>query len=279
MAQPGHSRLIIAVDTGGTFTDCVYRAGGRLEVVKVPSTPDDPGRAILHALEQIRKPACAIDVRHGTTVATNTLIERKGAKVAFVATAGFEDTLAIGRQARPSLYNWDLHRPAPIAQESCCFGLKERVGPDGAVLRAPSGDALAKLRRQIRASGAVSVAVSLLYSFANPAHERAVAAALAALGLPVWLSHQILPEFREYERAATVVLNAYLVPRMQSYIDALEASLARREARLQHYAIVGRHSLGAGSGTRTGAHHSLRTCRRRYRCAQRGSHRGHRAST
>ncbi len=232
MALRGISRLTIAVDTGGTFTDCVYRAGGRLEVVKLPSTPADPGRAILDVIARIAKDECAIDVRHGTTVGTNTLLERKGARVAFVATAGFEDTLAIGRQARPALYDWNLHRPAPIAGEGCCFGLAERVGPDGAVLRAPGNDALTKLRQSIQASGAESVAVSLLFSFANPEHEQAVAAALAELGLPVSLSHQILPEFREYERAATVALNAYLAPRMQGYIDALEADLSRRQARL-----------------------------------------------
>ncbi len=226
------SRLTIAVDTGGTFTDCVYRTGGRLEVVKVASTPDNPGRAMLDAIERIVQFAGAIEVRHGTTVATNTLLERKGARVAFVTTAGFEDTLAIGRQARPSLYDWNLHRPAPIVEGDCCFGLAERVGPDGAIIRAPGRDALAELGRQIRASRAESIAVSLLFSFANPANERAVASALTELGLPVSLSHQILPEFREYERAATVALNAYLAPHMAGYIGDLETSLSRRGARL-----------------------------------------------
>lgn len=203
-----------------------------MEVLKLPSTPDNPARAILQAIEQFARLPAAILVRHGTTVATNTLLERKGARVAFVTTAGFEDTLALGRQARPSLYDWNAHRPVPIAGKNCCFGLLERVGADGTVLRAPSQDALAKLRRQIRASAAESVGVSLLFSFANPAHERAVLSALAGLGLPVSLSHQILPEFREYERAATVALNAYLIPRMKTYIDALEAGMSRRDAQL-----------------------------------------------
>jgi N-methylhydantoinase A len=232
MAPRRIPRLTIAVDTGGTFTDCVYRVGGRIEVLKLPSTPDNPARAILQAIEQIARFPAAILVRHGTTVATNTLLERKGARVAFVTTAGFEDTLALGRQARPSLYDWNAHRPAPIACQECCFGLRERVGPEGAVLRAPSRNALTRLRRQILVSGAQSVAVSLLFSFANPAHERAVFSALAGLGLPVSLSHQILPEFREYERAAAVALNAYLVPRMKGYIDALETGIARRQAQL-----------------------------------------------
>ena len=232
MAPRRNLRLTIAVDTGGTFTDCVYRAGGRVEVIKLPSTPDDPARAILAAIERIAERDIAIEVRHGTTVGTNTLLERKGVRVALVTTAGFEDTLAIGRQARPSLYDWDRHRAASLVAEDCCFGLAERVGPDGAALYAPSKNALAKLRRQIRTSAAESIAVSLLFSFANPAHEREAARALAALGLPVSLSHQILPEFREYERTATVALNAYLVPRMKGYIAALESGLARRDARL-----------------------------------------------
>ena len=221
------ARLTIAIDTGGTFTDCVYRAAGRLEVLKLPSTPADPARAILNAVEQIatRTGAAAIEVRHGTTVATNALLERKGARVAFVTTAGFEDTLAIARQARPSLYDWNHHRPAPIADESCCFGVPERIGPDGIVLRAPTRAALQELRRQIQFSNAESIAVSLLFSFANPVHEQAVSAALKSLGLPISLSHEILPEFREYERASTVALNAYLAPRMNSYIGALERNL------------------------------------------------------
>jgi len=228
MAPQRIQRIVIAIDTGGTFTDCVYRAAGRIEVVKLPSTPEDPGRAILSAVERIIRStgATSVAVRHGTTVATNALLERKGARVAFVTTAGFEYTLAIGRQARPCLYDWNVHRPAPIADESCCFGLPERISAEGAVLRAPTKAALAELRRKVRDSHAESVAVSLLFSFANPAHERAAESALLPLGLPLSLSHRILPEFREYERASTVTLNAYLAPRMEGYIGGLERGLA-----------------------------------------------------
>ena len=234
MTRRPNQRLIIAIDTGGTFTDCVYRADGKLEVLKLPSTPENPAAAILEAIEKIvqRVGANSIEVRHGTTVATNALLERKGARVAFVTTAGFEDTLAIGRQARPSLYDWDLHRPAPIVEEHSCFGLRERIGPDGAVLHPPTKAALKELRRQVQSSQAESVAVSLLFSFANPAHERAIESALASLGLPLSLSHQILPEFREFERASTVALNAYLSPSMASYIGSLEKGLAKWHARL-----------------------------------------------
>ena len=232
MLAPVDRSLTIAIDTGGTFTDCVYRVDGRIEVLKLPSTPDDPSRAILEAVRRICKlvPADSVEVRHGTTVATNALLERKGARVAFVTTAGFEDTLAIARQARPNLYDWNQHRPAPITD--LCLGVPERMGPDGAVLLAPVKAALDELRSVIRKAKAESVAVSLLFAFANPAHEQAVAEALGSLRLPVSLSHQILPEFREYERGSTVALNAYLAPRMQGYIRSLERGLARRSARL-----------------------------------------------
>ncbi len=234
MAQQRAQTLIIAIDTGGTFTDCVYRMGAHVEVLKLPSTPADPGRAILAAVEQISsrvKPE-AVDVRHGTTVATNALLERKGARVAFVTTAGFEDTLALARQTRPSLYDWNLHRPSPLADAERCFGVDERVASDGTVVHAPDAEALEELRRQVKTSGAESIAISLLFSFANPAHERLVAEALAPLGLPLSLSHRILPEFREYERASTVTINAYLAPRMQSYISELACQLRKRKAGL-----------------------------------------------
>ncbi|WP_348265377.1 hydantoinase/oxoprolinase family protein [Telmatobacter sp. DSM 110680] len=224
--------LTIAIDTGGTFTDCVYRIGNRISVLKLPSTPDDPSRAILEAVRRIASqvPHATVEVRHGTTVATNALLERKGARVAFVTTAGFEDTLAIARQARPDLYDWNHHRPAPITD--ICFGIPERIGPNGEVLLAPSSFSLDHLWRDIRKSKAVSIAVSLLFSFVNPAHEQAVAKALESLHLPISLSHQVLPEFREYERGSTVALNAYLAPRLQKYIQALERGLARRNATL-----------------------------------------------
>jgi N-methylhydantoinase A len=219
--------LTIAIDTGGTFTDCVYRIGSRIDVLKLPSTPDDPSRAILEAVRKIAGlvPAATVEVRHGTTVATNALLERKGARVAFITTSGFEDTLAIARQARPDLYDWNHHRPAPIT--GLCFGVSERIGPNGEVLLAPDPSALDQLLRDIRKSNAESIAVSLLFSFANPTHEQAIAAVLKSLQLPISLSHQILPEFREYERGSTVAHNAYLAPRLQRYIQALDRGLAR----------------------------------------------------
>lgn len=211
----------IAVDTGGTFTDCVFLRNGRLEVLKVFSTPADPGEAILQAIAQIA-PGRGAEVRHGTTVGTNTLLERKGARVAFVTTAGFEDTIAIGRQARANLYNW-FHTPAPpLAPAELRFGVPERVSTEGEVLQAASAAELRELVERVNAAKPDSIALSLLFSFANPSNERAVADALRELSLPVSVSHEILPEFREYERASTVVVNAYLAPRMGHYISGLE---------------------------------------------------------
>jgi N-methylhydantoinase A len=227
-------RLVIGIDTGGTFTDCVYRTGGRVEVFKTRSTPDDPGRAMLQAVAQIAQQTGAeeLEIRHGTTVATNSLLERTGARVAFVTTAGFEDTLAIGRQARPNLYDWNVHRPSPLTTPDLCFGVEERIGPDGSILQGLNRSALEELRQRIAQSGAESIAVSLLFSFANPEHESAIASALKTVKLPISLSHHVLPEFREYERAATVTLNAYLMPRLASYIGGLQRSLAHRGAQL-----------------------------------------------
>ena len=211
----------VAIDTGGTFTDCVYLADGQLRVLKVFSTPADPSQAILEALSQIGD-GKSLEVRHGTTVGTNAMLERKGARVAFVTTQGFEDTIAIGRQTRAQLYNWFAPIPICIVPEQLRFGVPERVSAEGEILRVPTEDELEELLTQIRASGAESIAVSLLFSFAQPETERRVESALRALHLPISTSHRILPEFREYERAATTVANAYLAPRMFSYLANLE---------------------------------------------------------
>jgi N-methylhydantoinase A len=217
--------LRIAIDTGGTFTDCVYFADGQLRVLKLFSTPADPSLAILEALRQIAAGE-AVEVRHGTTVGTNAMLERKGARVAFVTTQGFEDIIAIGRQTRAQLYNWFAPVPICIVPEELRFGVPERVSAEGEILRAPSSDELQALLTQIQASNAESIAISLLFSFAQPETEQRVEAALRALNLPISNSHRILPEFREYERAATTVANAYLAPRMSSYLANLEEKVA-----------------------------------------------------
>jgi N-methylhydantoinase A len=213
--------LRVAIDTGGTFTDCVYFADGQLRVLKVLSTPGDPSQAVLKALAQIGEQS-QLEVRHGTTVGTNTMLERKGAHVAFVTTAGFEDTIAIGRQARNRLYDWFAPAQECLVPRELRFGVVERVSSEGEILRSPADEELEHLRNEIRSSGAESIAISLLFSFANPETERRVEEALRSLKLPISTSHRILPEFREYERASTIVVNACLAPRMQSYLQQLE---------------------------------------------------------
>jgi N-methylhydantoinase A len=216
----------IAIDTGGTFTDCVYFKDGQLQVLKVFSTPSDPGQAVLEALRRIHAHGEVV-VRHGTTVGTNAMIERKGAKVAFVTTAGFEDTIAIGRQARARLYDWFQPAPICLAPERLRFGVDERITAEGEVLRAPNATGVKRLAEQIRASGAEAIAISFLFSFANPANEQVVAEALEELGIPISISHRVLPEFREYERASTVVANAYLSRIVGGYMERLVASVKR----------------------------------------------------
>jgi N-methylhydantoinase A len=221
----------IAIDTGGTFTDCVWVDGGSLKTLKVFSTPDDPSRAIAEALRKIGEStdstksggADALTLLHGTTVGTNALLQRTGARVALITTTGFEDVIEIGRQARPRLYDFFFDRVAPLVGRELRFGVEERTDASGLVLERPSDAELAQLREAVRRAGVDAIAISLLFSFANPENEAAVAAAVAELGKPLSVSHRILPEFREYERTSTVVVNAYLQPLMQSYMEKLAA--------------------------------------------------------
>jgi N-methylhydantoinase A len=213
--------LRVAIDTGGTFTDCVYLDDGEIRVLKLLSTPTDASVAVLDAMKRIGANR-AIDLRHGTTVGTNTMLERKGARVAFVTTAGFEDTIAIGRQTRSRLYDWFAPAPQCLIPRELRFGVWERVSAEGEILRAPTNEELDMLVEHVGASGAQAVAISLLFSFVRPETELRVEAAMRRLGIPVSTSHRILPEFREYERASTTVVNAYLAPRMQSYLTHLE---------------------------------------------------------
>ncbi len=217
----------VAIDTGGTFTDCVYLRDGAIEVLKISSTPRDPSQAVLEAVRQIGA-GSDLDLRHGTTVGTNTMLERKGARVAFVTTAGFEDTIAIGRQTRARLYDWFAPVPVCLVPKALRFGVPERVSAEGKILLRPSNVELAALVEAVRGSGAEAIAISLLFSFAAPETERRVEEALAVLGLPISVSHRILPEFREYERGATTVVNAYLAPRIERYLLNLRERVMER---------------------------------------------------
>src|SRR6185436_3858878 len=209
-------KLRVGVDTGGTFTDFVFAAGGVLRIFKLASTPDDPSRAITDGLTQIIAAAggksTELEVVHGTTVGTNALLQRRGARVALVTTAGFEDVIEIGRQARPELYNLNAIKPAPLAAGELRFGVAERVVASGEVLEPLADREVEDLVRRVSKSKPEAIAISLLFSFAHPEHEQRLADALADLNLPLSVSHQILPEYREYERTSTVCVNAYLQP-------------------------------------------------------------------
>jgi N-methylhydantoinase A len=226
--MPVRPPVRIAVDSGGTFTDCVWLEGPSLRILKVFSTPADPSRAIAEAMTTIAPAGDPVVILHGTTVGTNTLLQRKGARVAFVTTAGFEDSIEIGRQHRPKLYDFFFEKDPPLAASDLRFGVEERTSPEGEVLRAPEATGLAALAGRVQEKKPQAIAVSLLFSFANPKNEQAVAQALSKLGVPLSLSHQILPEFREYERASTVLVNAYLQPIMEEYLEGLQKRTAER---------------------------------------------------
>ncbi|HEY0406128.1 MAG TPA: hydantoinase/oxoprolinase family protein [Pyrinomonadaceae bacterium] len=221
------SGVRVGVDTGGTFTDFVYQTKDGARLFKIASTPSDASRAIIEGLRRIAQETGArvdeIEVVHGTTVGTNALLERRGARTAFVTTEGFEDVLAIGRQARPALYDFNAVRPAPLVSAELRFGVRERVAASGEVLTALSEEALRALVRKLKRARVESIAVSLLFSFVCPEHERRIADALSVLHVPLSISHEILPEYREYERASTVTINAYLQPLMGAYLRRLEA--------------------------------------------------------
>ncbi len=164
-----------------------------------------------------------IEVVHGTTVGTNALLQRRGARTALITTHGFEDVLAIGRQARPELYNLNAVRPEPLVPAGLRFGLRERVASDGEVLEPLDEYGLKSLMKRLHKAKVESVAVCLLFSFVYPEHEKKIARALADLNVPLSVSHEILPEYREFERTSTVVINAYLQPLMGAYLKRLSA--------------------------------------------------------
>jgi N-methylhydantoinase A/oxoprolinase/acetone carboxylase beta subunit len=212
--HPARHRGRLGIDTGGTFTDLVTATGA---VVKVPSTPSDPGAAVRDAIAGTGDGAVDV-LAHGTTVATNALLERRGARVALVATAGFADEIEIARQARPALYDPFVDRPEPLVARRDRHEVRGRLQADGRELEPLALDDVDALGFD---PGVDAVAVCLLHSDREAAHERAVADRLRARGLDVSCSHEVSPEYREYERMVTTVANAYLRPRCRPYLTAL----------------------------------------------------------
>src|SRR6266404_2040090 len=219
----------VGVDTGGTFTDFVFFAEGKLRLFKLPSTPADPSVAILAGLQRISEQTGVdfsnLEVIHGTTVGTNAILEGRGARTALVTTSGFEDVIEIGRQARPALYDLNAQKPPMIAPRALRFGLKERIAANGEIIQPLDLNALQSLAVRLKRSGAESIALCLLFSFVDPRHEQSAALAFKDLGIPLSISHLLLPEYREYERTSTVVINACLQPLMGSYLGRLQSAV------------------------------------------------------
>src|SRR5882672_41168 len=205
---------VVGVDTGGTFTDFILFDGRRIRTHKVLSTPDDPSRAVLQGLRELG--ALDAEIVHGSTVATNAFLERKGPRLTLVTTKGFEDLLEIGRQERGSLYDLNWERPEPLIPRSRRIGVRERVDARGRVLTPLDKAALRKIRAE-------HVAVCFLHSYANSRHEREAGRILKGASL----SCDVLPEYREYERLSTTVLNAYVAPVVYRYLTNLGRSLKR----------------------------------------------------
>ncbi len=223
-----------AVDTGGTFTDgCMLNEStGEFHAVKVLSTPDDPSKAIMNVLGRLaEKGGVSLSglylLLHGTTVATNTLLERTGARTALLVTRGFRDILRIARQNRPHLYNFRSLRPSPVIPRRLTLEVDERVLPGGVVYKPLAREHINELITQIKQLKPASLAISLIHAYANPVHEVMLKDALEKEipGVPVTISSELLPEFGEYERTSTAAINALLRPVMASYLDKLQAGL------------------------------------------------------
>ena len=229
------AKTIVGIDVGGTFTDIAILEDGRLRVHKLPSTPSDPSVGIMKGVME----ACPqfvdgggefdADFVHGSTVATNALLEGKGGRTALITTLGFEDVLEIGRQNRSELYNLNVDRPVPLAPWELRFGLPERVDHNGTIVEDLLPEAIQTCVQLIEEAGVDGIAVSFLFSFLNPAHEEAVLAALEKLpNNPfISISSKVLPEFREYERTSTVVVNSYVGQIVSRYLTSLENSLGK----------------------------------------------------
>ena len=240
----------IGIDAGGTFTDfVVYHDDGRLETFKLRSNPRSPASVILAGLKQAAGSRKA-EVIHGSTVATNALLERKGVRTALVTTAGFEDVIHIGRQNRAELYNLTPRPKVPIIPRTMCFGVHERAWFDGTIAEKPRPVELARLKSRLRRARVESIAICFLHAYRTAANEKIVAQALEGLGY-LCCSHDVCPEFREYERSSTTLINAYVGPLMDRYLVELENA--------SRHSISIMQSNGGFMSTREARRHAIRT--------------------
>ena len=224
------ARYLIAVDVGGTFTDyvCYDRENGAVDVWKTLSTPEDPTDGLLRGLERIENRDAIEMIRLGTTIATNAILERSGANIAFLSTAGFRDTPFIQRGNRRDHYDITWIKPEPLVQHRYCFDIPERIDRDGQVVLPLDETALRDVARQIREDGTIeAIAVSYLFSFLEPRHERRTVEILTEElpGIPVSISFDVLPRWKEYERASTTLSDAYLKPKVAPYLTRMRERL------------------------------------------------------
>lgn len=244
--------IVVGVDTGGTFTDFVFKDGDRWGVHKLLSTPSNPADAVLEGLKHIagKKEKRIV---HGSTVATNAILERKGVKTALITNKGFEDIIEIGRQNRSRLYDLAYKKEPHIVPKDLRFGVKERTLCTGKIHEDLDREGAKEILKDLREAGVESVAVCLLFSFLNPKHEREVRDILEGLGIPVSLSHEILSEFREYERTSTTLINAYVSPKMKNYISHIMNSLGEKDS----FRVM--QSNGGSISAETSMNESVRT--------------------
>jgi N-methylhydantoinase A/oxoprolinase/acetone carboxylase beta subunit len=226
------SYLRIGVDSGGTFTDVVALVNDQLKVRKVPSTPENPSIAIYQGVWDFLGSGQKLFIIHGTTVGTNALLEKKGGRIAFLTTRGFEDLIYIGRQTRKNLYSLKGEVKTSLVSPSLCFGLEERILASGKIEKALEIRSLKKIIDILKEEKVQAVAICLLHSYANPRHEIEAAKELKKAGLAVSVSSELLPEYREYERSSTTVINAYLMPVMDSYLKSLKEKLSGSELKI-----------------------------------------------
>ena len=222
----------IGVDTGGTFTDFIICRNGGLEIKKLPSTPADPSQAILEGIHDLIEPFSGLSIHHGTTVATNALLERKGGRIVLITTKGFEDILFIRRQTRKHLYRLQGELRTPLLPRSRCIGIEERTDYSGHIEKKISSSALKEIINKIQAVKAEAAAVCLINSYANPENEKRIHRSLQRKGIPVSRSSQIIPEYREYERTTVAAVNAYLIPVVSRYLSRLEEKLPEVRLRI-----------------------------------------------
>ena len=255
----------VAVDIGGTFTDVVAHSisDGRTSIAKTLSTPEAPSVGVLEGIQiALRESGCGlrdvVSLRHGTTIATNAVLERKTAKTALIVTKGFKDILYVGRQARPSLYDLGARHPAPLAPRHLTFEIDERVGWSGEVEKPVAPDEVNEIARRLKSEGVESAAVCLIHAYANPIHEIAIRDALVRLlpDLPVCLSSEVCPEIGEYERASTTVVNASVMPLVVRYVSGLEREFRSFRGGCQIYIM---QSNGGAMGPEVAAKKSVHT--------------------